>query len=266
MQPAHRQNNLRRARLAALVAAVVVLSGACRVRTDIAIDVKENGSGTITVEVGLDDEALKKAPNLDESLRTSDLTAHGWTVTGPVKQTDGFTYVSASKPFANPDEATKIFSELSGPQGPFRGFGLTRNRSFAHTRFHFSGTVDFTAGLESFSDSQLAKDLDGKPLGDDIKAIEQRINDSLDNVFQFQVKVRMPGSVTSNAPSQVANGAVWQPRLSQAGPVTLEASSDSTRWGSVVGVIAIAAAALGLVIVVAVLLVIRRRSTVSAPS
>jgi hypothetical protein len=246
----------------------VLLSGACKVRTNISVDVKDNGSGTVTVEIGLDEEALKKAPDLEQSLRTADLTAHGWTLTGPVKEDDGFTYVRATKPFANPDEATRIFTELSGPDGPFRNFILTRNRSFAHTKFHFSGTVDFTKGIESFSDSQLAQELDGKPIGDDIKAIEQRINDSLDNVFQFQVRVRLPGGVTSNAPTQPINGAVWQPRLSQAGPVSLEASSDSTRWASILGSIVAGVAVIGLVVVLPVLLVVRHRRgrTVTAPS
>lgn len=232
-------------------------------RTNIAIDVKENGSGTVTVEVGLDEDAVKKAPNLDQSLRTTDLTAHGWTITGPVKEDDGFTYVRASKPFANPDEAVKIFNELSGPDGPFRDFALTRNRSFAHTKFRFTGTIDFAKGIESFSDSQLAQELDGKPIGDDIKAIEQRINDSLDNVFQFQVRVRMPGGVTSNAPTQAVNGAVWQPRLSETGPVSLEASSETTRWESILGSVAVGAAIVGLVLVLPVRYVVRRRRRVT---
>ena len=76
------------------------------------------------------------------------------------------------KNFANPDEASKIFTELSGTNGPFRDFAITRSRSFARTKFTFKGTVDFTAGLESFSDSELAAQLDGKPLGDDLQAIE----------------------------------------------------------------------------------------------
>ena len=243
---------------AALVAAVVVLGGACRVHTNISVDVKENGSGTVTVEIGLDDDALKKAPNLEQTLRVQDLTAHGWTVTGPVKEDDGFTYVTATKPFANPDEVIGIFREISGDKGPFRNFTLSRNRTFARTKFHFSGTVDFTAGLEAFSDSQLAQELDGKPIGEDIKAIEQRINESLDKVFEFQVRVRMPGGVTSNAPTQATNGAVWQPRLSQGGPVTLEASSTSTRWGTIVGALALAVGVLGLVVVVPLAWLLRR--------
>jgi hypothetical protein len=250
---------VRRARLAALVVLVVVLSGACKVRTDVGIEVKENGSGAVTVRIGLDDDALKRAPNFQQSLKVDDLTAHGWKVTGPVKETDGFTYFAATKPFANPTEAAKIFVEISGDKGPFRNFTISRTRSFAHTKFHFSGTIDFTNGLASFSDSQLATELDGKPIGDDIKALEQRINDSLDNVFQFRVAVRMPGDVTSNAPGQAMNGAVWQPRLSQPGPTALQASSSSTRWFTIIGTIVTVVSGLGIIVVVVVRLIVMRR-------
>lgn len=250
---------LPRLRLVLLVALVVVFSGACRVRTDIGIEVKANGSGTVTVKIGLDDDAMKQAPNFQQSLKVDDLAAHGWTLTGPVKETDGFTYFSASKPFANPDEAKRIFLEISGAKGPFRDFNITRSRSFARTKFGFSGTVDFTGGIESFSDSDLAAQLDGKPVGEDVKAIEQRINDSLDNVFQIRIAVRLPGDVSSNAPGQAANGAVWQPRLSQQGAVALTATSTSTRWVTIVGALVAVGALIGLVVLAIVRLVARRR-------
>jgi hypothetical protein len=180
-------------------------------------------------------------------------------VTGPVKETDGFTYFSAAKPFANPDDAKKIFTEISGDKGPFRDFTISRTRSFAHTKFHFSGTVDFTGGIESFSDSELAQQLDGKPIGEDVKAIEQRIGESLDNVFEIRIAVRMPGDVTSNAPGQATNGAVWQPRLSQPAAITLDASSSSTRWFTIIGTAVAVVAGPVLLPVVLILTLARAR-------
>src|SRR3954453_1561701 len=241
-----------RLRVAALVVLVMLSTGACRVRADIGIEMKEDGSGTVTVRIGLEDDAIKQAPKFQQSLKVDDLTAHGWTVSGGVKETDGFTYFSISKLFANPDEANAIFKEIAGDQGPFRDFTISRSRSFAHTNFTFSGTVDFSRGLESFSDSDLAQQLDNKPLGDDIKAIEQRINDSLDNVFQINITVRLPGNVDSNAPGQFANGARWQPKLSEPAPVTLTASSSSTRWFSIVGAAVAGVSGVGLLIVLPV--------------
>jgi len=241
----------------------MLCTGACRVRADIGIEMKEDGSGTVTVRIGLDDDAIKQAPNFQQSLKVDDLTAHGWTVSGGVKETDGFTYFSISKPFANPDEANAIFKEIAGDQGPFRDFNISRSRSFAHTNFAFSGTVDFSRGLESFSDSELAQQLDGKPLGDDIKAIEERINDTLDNVFKIQIAVRLPGEVSSNAPGQAFNGAVWQPKLSEPAPVILSAKSTSTRWFTIIGAAAAVVCALVLLVGAPLTWLLRRRRAIS---
>jgi hypothetical protein len=238
-----------RLRLVALVVLVVVGASACRVQTEIGITVNENGSGTVTVRIGLDDDALRRAPNVVQELKTDDLKAAGWAVSGPVKESDGITYVQATKNFANPDEASKIFAELSGNNGPLRNFAITRSRSFARTKFTFTGTVDFLAGLESFGDSELAAQLDGKPLGDDLQAIQERLGEPLDNVFQFRIGVRLPGNVTSNAPVQATNGAVWQPRLSQPGPVQLTAESTSTRWQTIIGALVAVVAGLALIVV-----------------
>jgi hypothetical protein len=249
----------RRLGLAALVLAVVFGAGACRVQTDIGVSVNENGSGTVTVRVGFDDDALRRVPNLLQLVRTDDLKAAGWRVTGPAKSADNFTYFEVSKGFADPGEASQIFTELSGSNGPFRDFAITRVRSFARTKFTFTGTVDFRGGLESFGDSELAAQLDGKPLGDDLQAIQQRIGEPLDNVFQFRISVHLPGEVKSNAPVQLAGNAIWQPRLSQSGPMQLRASSTSTRWKTLVPAIIAVAAGVALVLVLVLRLISRLR-------
>lgn len=249
-----------------LVLLVVLGASACRVRTDVEVAITDNGSGSVTVRLGLDDDAIKAAPNFADALKTSDLTAHGWTISGPVKGTDGFTAFAATKPFANPDEANAIFKEISGDPGPFKDFTISRSRSFAHTDFKFSGTVQFGAqGLESFGDSDLANQLDGEPLGEDIKAIQQQIGDIPDNVFPITITVQLPGNVDSNAPGQFANGARWQLKLSQPDPVTLEASSRSTRWFTIIGAIVAAVCGVALVLSLVVLL-LRRRRTVAPPA
>jgi hypothetical protein len=209
----------------------------------------------VTVRIGFDDDALRRVPNLLQSLKTDDLKTAGWTITGPAKQPDNFTRIEASKNFANPEEASKVFGELSGTGGPVRDFSITRTRSFAHTKFTFKGTVDFTAGLESFSDSDLAAQLDGKPLGDDLQAIQQRIGEPLDEVFQFRIAIQLPGDVTSNAPVRTPNGAIWQPKLSQPGPQQLTASSTSTRWQTLIPATIAVLAAMALVALFALRLI-----------
>jgi hypothetical protein len=243
---------------------VALVATGCRVRTEVGIDVREDGSGTVTVAVGLDADALAKAPDLQQLLRVDDLRATGWTVAAPVKDADGYTTVRASKPFANPAEAADVLSEVSGPTGPFRDFRLSRTRSFARTTIRFHGTVDLSGGLAAFADGDLAQQLGGRPLGDDLKAIEQRAGDSLNNVFEFQVAARLPGDVTSNASGHAGDTELWQPRLSDPAPVSLDATGRTWRRATVLLVVAAAVAAVLLVLVLLRRLVRRTRKHRSA--
>jgi hypothetical protein len=246
-------------RLLALVL-VALAAGACQVRTEVGIDVEEDGSGRVTVSVGLDADALERVPQLADQLRTSDLAAAGWDITGPEAGDGGFTWFRAEKGFETPDEATELLEDLAGEDGPLRDLSLRRTRSFARTSFEFRGTVDFSGGLEAFGDDELAASLDGEPLGEDVAAIEERLGQTLDNVFRFQLAVRLPGDVSSNAPSTISNGAVWQPRLSEGAPVMLLASS--TEWRTTT-LLWLGGAAVALLALVAVLVrrLIRRRGT-----
>lgn len=235
-----------------------MVAGACRVRTEVGVQVQEDGSGSVTVTVTLDKDAVAGAPNIDTLLQTSDLTKTGWAITSS-KQTDGSLVLRAEKRFANAGEADAIFRELSGAGGPFRDFRLTRSRSFARTTTAFTGTVDFTQGLQGFADGELSAQLGGKPLGEDIAAIEKRVGESLDKVFQFRVAVRLPGQVSSNGPGQASNGAVWEPKLSDKAAAQLEATGRSWRIGTLLLTAVAALAALALVVIMLVRLA--RRST-----
>jgi len=246
----------------ALVVLVVLAAGACRVRTDVGVQVNADGSGQVSVTITLDADAVSRAPNIASTLKIDDLTKAGWTV-NQQRGSDGSLVFIATKPFANPAEADAIFTEISGTNGPFRDFHITRSRSFARTMTGFTGTIDFKQGLVSFADQELSTALDGQPLGDDVKAIEARLGDTLDNVFQFRIAVRLPGDVTSNAPGQAVNGAVWQPKLSETTPVPLEATGKSWRVGTLV----FTAIAIAAFVALNVLLVFRLalRSTSKRP-
>ena len=235
----------------ALALLVVVLAAAgCEVRTEVGIEVDDDGSGTVTVAVGLDDDAMSRVPGLERELRLDDLRATGWEITGPTPEADGFTWIRGSKGFDTPSQAAAVLAEVAGEEGPFRDFVVTRERSFARTEFGFRGTVDFTGGLEAFGDEALAAALDGEPLGEDVAAIEERIGQAIDEAFTFRVAVRLPGDLSSsNAPTEADNGAVWQPRLSEGGPIELTASSEVVRTRTIVLVVVAAVAALAAVLV-----------------
>ena len=249
-----------------LAVLVVALLAACQVRTEVAVDVAEDGSGTVTVSVGLDPDAAARFPGLADELRVDDLEATGWTVTGPAVEEDGFSWVRASKPFATPEEAGEVLTEIAGPGGPFRDFALTRERSFARTEYGFSGVVDFsTEGLAAFSDDALTQALDGEPLGESVEAIEARIGAAIDDAFTFRVAVGLPGDVESNAPTAASNGAVWEPRLSEGRAITLEATSEVARNRTLVLLGVAALGVLGLVVLVVVVPIVRRIRRPPAP-
>jgi hypothetical protein len=210
------------------VLAVVAL-GACRVETEVGLTVEEDGSGMVEVGIGLDDDALGRVPGIADELRVEDLQATGWTVVGPVEEADGYTWFRISKPFATPEEAAAVLTEVTGVDGPIRDLRVERERPFARTTYGFEGTVDLAAGLEGFGDDALAALLDGEPLGEDVAAIEARFGESIDAMFGLRVVVDLPGDESSNAPTETADGAVWEFRLASGAPVELRAASTEYR-------------------------------------
>ncbi len=244
-------------RLRRSLVVLLLMAAACDVRTEVLVDIEESGAGTVTVSVGLDADAVRRLPSLTDLVMVDDLAAGGWAVTVPGRDADGMTWYRASKPFDTPEEATAILAEISGPTGPFRDFTLTRERALARTRLALEGTVDLTGGLGAFSDAALAQSLEGQPLGEPIEQIEARQGEGVADVFSFELAVRMPGDVESNAPagSDGSNGsddsndsdgsgseAVWSPSLADTAPTEVEASSEVWRRTTVIAIVVGAAA------------------------
>lgn len=225
----------------------LVAAAGCRVQTEVTIDVADDGSGTVSVGVGLDPDATSRVPDLDAALRVDDLVAAGWAVTDPAIEDDGHTWVRASKPFADPAEAAVVLGELTGPDGPFQGFALTEERSFARTSFELTGTVDLAGGLEAFTDDDLAALLGGEPLGASVEELEAELGEPLADVYSLDLTVSMPdGSTTSYAPS-----------FADAEPTAVEASSVVWRPETLLFT-GVAALAVLLLLVVAIVTPIRR--------
>lgn len=216
-------------RALAAAALLAVLAG-CELRTEINLDVSEDGSGTVEVGAGVDDDALERRPTLLDDLALDDLLATGWTATAPTREADGLTWVRLRHDFATPDEVGPLIDEIAGEDGPFRDFELTRSDGFAETTYSFSGTVDFGSGVSGLTDDpQVAEALEADPA----ELIEAEIGQALDEVLRVQVGVRLPGDVTSNAPTQASNGALWRPSVLEREAVELNAAgtiSRTDRW------------------------------------
>jgi len=252
----------RRAGRLLLLAVLGAVAGACEVRTELNIDVADDGSGTVEVALGLDGDALERRPQAFDDLDLSGLEDAGWEITGP-DEDDGYTWLRATHRYGAPEELGPLVDQVAGDRGPLRDFALVRDDEFAETRYRFAGTVDFTAGAGALADDPaLAEAIGSEP----VELLEERLGAAIDEMVGVQVSVRLPGDVTSNAPTQASNGAVWQPSIVDREAIELEATSSlvrTERWAW----LAVAAAS-GLALVLYVLVRVarwRRDRTVAAP-
>ncbi len=205
------------ARVVAVVALLLVLVG-CQADVEVTIDVAEDGSGVVTVAVGLDPDALARVPDLDAQLRTDDLAAAGWTVAEP-EEREGRTWVRVSKPFEDPSQLPAIMAEISGPDGVFQEFELTRTHSFGSTSYELTGTVDLSQGVAVLGDAELAAALDGDPFGGNLELIEAEEGEPVTEMVTVTVSANLPGATSP---------AVVEPAFADTEPTTISAQSTVT--------------------------------------
>jgi hypothetical protein len=222
------------------------------VSTVVGVDVHADGSGVVRAGVGLDADASREFTARGGSFAVDDLRRAGWQVVGPRREHDNRTWVRVSKSFGDPAQARAIVAELSGANGPFHDFRVTRRHAWFHTRTRFAGRVDLSGGMSGFVDR-------GYPV---TPSELTQLAGPLNRLFPVQVVVRLPGSVDANAPVVTDNGAVWQPHFGEAA-VALEATATSwdVRALVLLGVALVAGVA---AIVFVVLGVAHRRRTTSA--
>ena len=193
---------------------MLVVSG-CQVKTDVALTMEKDGSGTVTVTVTLDKEAAAKAPNLAQELQTADLTKAGWTVTGPTATASGGQEIKATKHVAKAADAGRVIRELSGRAGPFSNFTASRSHAFGQTSYRVDGTLDLSKGLEAFADADVTKALGGLPYGRTKAQLEAAAGGDLAAAAPFTFTVTLPNG----------GGRTYAARLGDA-PVTIASRSD----------------------------------------
>src|SRR5437763_7646720 len=217
---------------ARLVVLTVVLAtaGACRVTTVVGVDARADGSGNLSVGVGLDRDAVSRAGGLHERLRVADLRRAGWKLRGPTHERDGYTWIRASHPFSAASQLPFLVAQVGGPNGPLRDFRLSRGHSFFRARTGFSGAVDLTAGLGSIGAESLQRVLGGTTAGVSAAELQRQLGVALDQVFRVRVAVRLPGARRS-----------WEPKLGTR-TVLVASGSKLDRRRVVLVVVAVAAA------------------------
>jgi len=234
----------------ALVFAVVVLATGCRVDATTSVVVADDGSGTVTVEVVLDAEAAARIPDLAEQLRVEDLAETGWTVTDPEPAEGGGVTITATKPFADPDQMTAVLAEVGARRGPVTASSLTRERAFGRTTYDFAATLSLAQGIRTFSDGPLTELLDGFPVGRDLDSLEAELGVPIEDTMGYRLEVTLPdGDTTATSTWDLAMGD---------GPVEAAASTEEVNRLAL-GLAAASVAAVVLLLVVLLVRLVRRR-------
>jgi len=224
-------------------ALVLLICAACQVRTTLDIQVRPDGSGTVTVTSALDKAAAERMPDLDQSLLVADLRKAGWRVIAPKAVPGGGWQVSASKGFGDTTQLAGVIAQLTGADGPFRRFALTRTHHFAKTEFRLTGTVDLSGGLDVFGDPALRQTLGGTMFGRSDQALALELGQPPAEAIRFRVVTHLPGGATKE----------WNPRLGDA--ATKVSASGATRqptaWLFVLASAVAAAGFIGTVFLIA---------------
>jgi len=223
--------------------ALTLLLTACHVKVQVDAKVQPDGSGTVTVAVGLDRDAVQQAGDLRAQLRVSDLEAAGWKVTGPTTGTDGYTWVRATKGFADPAGLTAVMNQVNGPDGVFKDWKVSRTSSPWSSSWTETGSIDLRKGAAAFSDPSLDRTLGGQGFDGLVAQVEHQQHESMDQLVDVRVSVEVPGA-----------SKVYSPTFAHAADVPVHVSS--TRANGLLGVMVIAA---GVVVVALALLALRKR-------
>ena len=240
-----------------LLVVVALAVAGCQLRTEVNLTVEDDGSGVVEVGIGLDEDGVDDHPDLLESLEFRDLVDAGWEVTEPTEEGDGFTFVRVRHEFSRPEQVGPLVEQVAGEDGPFQSFRLERDDAYAETEYRFDGVVDFTGGVDALAeDPELAEALGNDP----VELIEERLGRAVDELLQFQVAVRLPGDVSSNAPTQASNGALWRPSVLEEESIELSATSTMRRTERLVWSVVAVVAAFALLLFVLVRVVSWRRS------
>jgi hypothetical protein len=237
-----------RRRLLGLVGLLLVATG-CRVDATTTVVVADDGSGSVTVEVVLDQEAADRIPDLADQVRVRDLRRTGWAITGPTEADGGGVTITATKPFGDPDQLAEVLAQIGGNRGPVLEPSLTRERGFGTTTYDFAGTLDLSRGVATFSDRPLTRLLDGFPIGQDQAALEAELGAPLSELTSFTFEVVLPdGDRTQTTTYEAALGD---------DPVAMAAATEQRNL-RVFGLAAGVALALLLLVVVLIWRLLRR--------
>ncbi len=184
---------------------LVVTLSACRVDTVVTLDVKENGSGILSVITTADAQVVAQAPGLVDDLNFDDAKAAGWTVSDPLPTADGGLQLSTTHNFATPAEATLLMSRLSGEFGPFKEMHLLRTGKDTDSTWTLTGTLEVNGGLDAFADPALLGTIGASPYATTLTNSDLDIGEAVGIEF----RAFLPGSIESTTGVNTLGYSQW---------------------------------------------------------
>lgn len=173
---------------------VALLSAACEVDADLRIDVREDGSGTVTARVALDPAAVRAAEvagaKVEDAVRLADLVDAGWTARWR-RTKPGGAVLTVRKGFARAEDAGELVQELNGEVGPIRDVTVQRDASIFTTDWSLKGVADReTLQTGVTTDAELVERLSGQRV--DVAALDQGLLLNLQEALRMRVAVDLP--------------------------------------------------------------------------
>lgn len=175
------------------ISLIVFALSACRVDSVVTLNVKENGSGTLTIVTIADADVVGQAPGLADELSFDDAKAAGWNVSTPEITADGGLQVSVAHNFSTPQEATLLMSQLSGVYGPFKELNLVRTGKDTDSTWMLNGRLEANGGFDAFADPALLKTIGASPYAATVANADLEIG----NAISIEFRAFLPGVIES---------------------------------------------------------------------
>ena len=213
-------------------AALVVSLSACQATVTYTTQLEEDGSGTFSVGLTLDQEAREQLAATGSPAIFDRLTEQGWAAS-EIEDPDGGVHYEIGRSFEDPSELGEIFDELRGAGtgreiGDFGGIDLRIELEAEPGRvsstYQLDGSIDF-GGLNDLPAEALAE---------------------LNRAAAFQIVADLPGDARVSEGEAVLDEqgrVVWQPQLGE--PMSFAASSTVRDPALFIGIL-LGGAALGL--------------------
>jgi hypothetical protein len=207
-------------RFYAVIGLVAVLLAGCRVDARVQINLDDDGSGTITTTLKLDQAAVQRVggpERLGDEVPLDDLAAADWKISSWTEGLDGAYSVTLARDFTSEEDLNRRLEDLTGSDGALRDAEITHKRGGLSSTDALSLTVDGTDPAPGIlADTTLAKQL--RAFGIDPAAMEEELAKELRTSMHLTVAVTLPDGtekVVTATPNE---------------PQTLRASHSAQNW------------------------------------